>query len=328
MSTVVPRTFFIQRPGSCADENNSELSEFLEYSENMSSGDHSGIWILKPSSCSNRGCGIVVVRGTQKVLECIGMSNSHNQEEDSPVSAGKEIDPSRRRLQRSRGWIVQEYMERPLLISGRKFDVRCFVLLVLRDGDLRAYLYEEGYVRTSCRRYNLKDLSDRETHLTNDAVQKKSAAYGKHENGNKLNYEEWQTVIDRDYPDAPPGVVHNVILPQILRQTTISIRATRDRLSQSDIRKSFELLGYDYMVDSEYRSTLIEVNSNPCLEFSCPMLERLLPEMMENVFQIAVDGLLPPPAEKMRTKLAQSTVDSIAQQQNRFQELDISDAIL
>lgn len=43
-------------------------------------------------------------------------------------------------------FIIQKYIERPLLICGRKFDIRVWVLL---DQDHDLYCFKEGYLRTS-----------------------------------------------------------------------------------------------------------------------------------------------------------------------------------
>jgi hypothetical protein len=48
-----------------------------------------------------------------------------------------------------------------------------------------------------------------------------------------------------------------------------------------------ELLGYDFMVDEQFEVTMIEVNSNPCLEFSCKFLEEGLPLMVEEILQVS-----------------------------------------
>ncbi len=49
------------------------------------------------------------------------------------------------------------------------------------------------------------------------------------------------------------------------------------------------------MLDDNFKAWLIEVNTNPCLELSSPLLARLIPSMVENAFRIAVDPLFPPP---------------------------------
>jgi tubulin---tyrosine ligase len=56
---------------------------------------------------------------------------------------------------------------------------------------MRGYFYAEGYLRTSCREFNTKDLSNRLVHLTNDAVQKHAPDYGRFEAGNKLSFHEF-----------------------------------------------------------------------------------------------------------------------------------------
>ena len=70
------------------------------------------------------------------------------------------------------GWVCQKYIERPLLIDGRKFDIRAFCLLVTdRKGRIQAYAHRScSYVRTSSTKYSLKpqDLAKKGVHLVNE----------------------------------------------------------------------------------------------------------------------------------------------------------------
>jgi hypothetical protein len=43
-------------------------------------------------------------------------------------------------------FIIQKYIERPLLIFNRKFDIRVWVLV---DQDHDLFVFKEGYLRTS-----------------------------------------------------------------------------------------------------------------------------------------------------------------------------------
>lgn len=223
------------------------------------------VWILKPASLTNRGFGIQVVRGVNavlKVVDSIGYDDTEEADrpdsaESSPTkkSTGTRPPPTENGLEKAAntrgartGWIVQEYMERPLLISGRKFDIRCYVVLTLSTKvGLKAYFYNDAYIRTSCKKYNLSQLEDRETHLTNDAVQKHSKNYGKFEQGNKLSLTEWQSSINVDYPGVSPSIVMDQIFPRIKELTRYSILAAQETLCKSTFSKSFELLGYEYV---------------------------------------------------------------------------------
>lgn len=59
---------------------------------------------------------------------------------------------------------------------------------------------------------------------------------------------------------------------------------------------NFEVFGMDFMIDNHFKPWLIEINSNPCLEISCPLLSRIIPGMIENSLRIGLDPLFPPPS--------------------------------
>lgn len=52
------------------------------------------------------------------------------------------------------------------------------------------------------------------------------------------------------------------------------------------------------MIDNEFKPWLIEVNTNPCIETSCPLLTRLITHVVENTIRIAIDPMFPPPSRK------------------------------
>jgi tubulin--tyrosine ligase len=49
------------------------------------------------------------------------------------------------------------------------------------------------------------------------------------------------------------------------------------------------------MIDHEFKVYLIEVNTNPCIETTCPILQKVITDMLDSGFRIAIDPLFPPP---------------------------------
>ena len=132
-----------------------------------------------------------------------------------------------------------------------RFDLRCYVLLVHErlkelekdqpgekeepvevrlphhsDG-LTAFLYDEGYVRTSSAPYSLdpSGLSNIAAHLTNDAVQKQfEGEYGKHEAANKLDFKQFQAYVSKHH-GVRPDYVQKVLVPTLRDYVRVSVAA-------------------------------------------------------------------------------------------------------
>ena len=80
------------------------------------------IWIVKPGECSNRGHGISVCNDLSQINSVI---NSAKMQKNG----------------RPHTYIVQEYIDKPLLFKQRKFDFRCFMLITSVNGFMKGYWY-------------------------------------------------------------------------------------------------------------------------------------------------------------------------------------------
>lgn len=85
-------------------------------------------------------------------------------------------------------WVIQKYIEKPLLYNSRKFDIRQWAVVT---NSFEIYMYKYGYLRTSSNDYNLQS-TDNYVHLTNQCLQNQSKQYERFEAGNTLSFEEFQ----------------------------------------------------------------------------------------------------------------------------------------
>lgn len=258
---VVPDTFLINvecKTSQDYERKERQLEEFLR----VASGH---IWILKPGENTNRGHGIQIFNDCRKIIRSINLEY---------LNTYKTI-------------VLQKYIPNPFLISKRKFDFRVYSLLTYtfqpstKEGVeplrlLRGYFYEEGYLRTSCKEFSLKNIDNKYVHLTNDAVQKYSQDYGKFENGNKVSYEDFKTLLMKER-----GVdFSEVILPKIKERIREVFEACGPQ-SIGEVRSDyngFEFMGFDFMLDADLKLYMIECNTNPCLETDKSiLLQRLIP---------------------------------------------------
>lgn len=116
------------------------------------------IWILKPGGKS-RGRGI----------RCINKLDAARHLFRSTTSRTRVGLPAPR-------WVVQKYIENPIIIQRRKFDIRQWVLV--KDWNpLTAYFYDVCYLRFAAEEYSLADFENRFGHLTNNSVAVKSGQF-------------------------------------------------------------------------------------------------------------------------------------------------------
>lgn len=133
---------------------------------------------------------------------------------------------------------MQKYIENPLIILQRKFDIRQWVLV---EDYSKVWFYEESYLRFCAEPYDMDNVGNRFMHLTNNSIQKYSKEFNKSEiEGNMITSTEFATLIGQPaWEDIQKRMREIVIL---------TIKATEDQVAAR--RNTFELFGYDFMVDS------------------------------------------------------------------------------
>ena len=267
-----PTTFHIVN-----GEEDCEFARFLEAFNKIEKAKKKkkskNLWIIKPGENSNRGNGIQVCKTLAEIKQILK-------------------DPIDPRTNQPRTYIVQKYIEKPFLVQNRKFDIRCYALITCINGIMQGYFYTDGYIRTSCAEYNLKDTTNNLIHLTNDAVQKHSEDYGKYEDNNKMSYKDLQRYFDFHVSDKNINFFSS-ILPKIKSIVKDTIHATFLKLDTNKRVNCMEIFGYDFMLDSKLKPWIIEVNTNPCLELASSYLSYLIPTMLDNAFRITLDTLYP-----------------------------------
>ena len=216
------------------------------------------IWVLKPSTLS-RGRGIQCVNNLKSVFDCLNQENIN-------------------------GLVIQKYIENPLLIYGKKFDIRQWVLLTsLRP--LTIWLWDDPYLRFSAEEYNIDNFSNIYSHLTNNCIAKYSKKYN---SNNKIEGDMWDVPQFKNYlVETLKKDIWPKIKEQVLNIVLCSFDTVKNEIKFRE--NSFELFGFDIMFDDEWNAYLIEVNASPSMDYSTKITSKLVPEMIDNLMEIVID---------------------------------------
>lgn len=73
-----------------------------------------------------------------------------------------------------------------------------------------------------------------------------------------------------------------------------SLMAVKHQINPNRRKHCFELFGYDFLIDEDFRIWLVEVNTNPYFGVPNTFIANLLPKMMDDLLDIVVDPYYPP----------------------------------
>jgi tubulin polyglutamylase TTLL9 len=155
----IPTTFVLPR----------EYSMFVEEFKKVG-----GVWIMKPIG-SAQGKGIFLFTRLSEISEW---------KTDYKGYKPSAIAPKDKDEKDVEAYVVQRYLQYPLLIGGKKFDMRLYAL-VSSFSPLKVYQYRRGFARFTNSRYSsdTQDIYNGFVHLTNVAIQKTAENYDERTGG-------------------------------------------------------------------------------------------------------------------------------------------------
>ncbi|XP_054650066.1 protein polyglycylase TTLL10 [Dunckerocampus dactyliophorus] len=173
-----------------------EREAFFAQQEGVSN-NYGQMWICKPTGL-NQGRGIFLLRS----LEDIAALKVKLQDiEDQQVKA-------KTLLRQPQAHVVQHYIQRPLLLKGKKFDVRSYLLIACTSPYM--VFFHHGYVRLTCDLYE-PSSNNLSVHLTNQYMQKKNPLYSQVKEDTVWSMESFNVYVN-DRFQAAKGLPRDWVL--------------------------------------------------------------------------------------------------------------------
>jgi hypothetical protein len=170
--------------------------------------------------------------------------------------------------------VIQRYIDNPLLLEGRKFDLRMYVLIA-RCKPYRVFLYQDYYARLSLNPYSLSD-ADTLTHLTNASQQKKHPAYAQRKE------ESIRSRADLGLSDDQLQSIESAVASALRSLMQVSVTKLVAKFG------FFELFGLDVMLSEDLKVHILEINSNPALFVVTHAQAGVIPTMVEDTVELVL----------------------------------------
>ncbi|UJR23720.1 hypothetical protein I4U23_026700 [Adineta vaga] len=262
VQTFLPMTFVL-------DDAN-ELAEFLRIHKKQNR-----TWICKPRY-SYAGQGIQVLSGNSN-METVFKTQS-------TIGKRPQHQP------KFPGHIMQEYISRPLLIKGRKFDMRVHWLVAWTKPLIIFYNHNASVIRLSLNLYREFDF-DRATHLTNLSVQEHHYRYASSSEETGMTMQQLNQYFNKCFRPFHPQLCEDWVMTvmqdrmhTIIRQV---IRASKNKLER--IAGHFGLFGCDFLLDENFRLWLLEVNDNPGVGWGNTQVNTTTKPLFEETLNIVLE---------------------------------------
>lgn len=215
---------------------------------------YTNVWLIKPAR-TGEGAGILLSRDSSTIKDFICRH-------------------------KYKPFVIQKYLERPLLCYGTKFDYRHYFLITIDNNYLRTWSHTTACtIKFASEPFSLQDFHEAK-HITNTAIQMK---YSKVSHPYLPHHHMWSlgafilylNTLDKGY------LWNDYIYPRMVRTVQAVTEASIDNIELTPGR--FELFGCDWMLTNDFKPYLLEINRCPSLEYYSPVSEIVVGKVTEDL---------------------------------------------
>jgi len=173
--------------------------------------------------------------------------------------------------------IVQELLSNPLLVDGRKINMRVYLLVICNEKYKNAYIHNNGFIYYTKNKYSKTNL-DFDYHITTGYIDRSI-----YEN-NPLTHTDLYEHLDKIKQGNSKILKNNIV--ELMKNIFKPLQKYIGNNKKIQKGTSFQLFGCDVAPDKNLDCKLIEINKGPDLSFKDEKDGKVKKDVLYSIFSL------------------------------------------
>lgn len=187
--------------------------------------------------------------------------------------------------------LIQELLQNPYLISGRKINLRIYVLVICQGESMEIYMYNNGFMYYTAELF-VKNSTESGPNITTGYIDRK--VYSE----NPLTHEDFKLYLDnnkRSLTKFESNILYNHgslskytfnNIENLIRKVFISYSDVIGKNKKLFSNKKFQLFGADVAISDDLNAQIMEINKGPDLGAKDKRDSELKHNLVRDMFNI------------------------------------------
>jgi tubulin polyglutamylase TTLL7 len=172
------------------------------------------------------------------------------------------------KINREKYVLIQELLQNPYLINGRKINLRIYCVVMRTEKDVKVYVYNDGFMYYTPEPF-IKGSNDFKTNITTGYIDRKVYET------NPLTHKDFKKYLDSNRPNNITNIEMQIrnkniklstfIFNKINELVKIVLDTFVDKLGNMNLGHSFQLYGIDVAINENLDAMMMEINKGPDL---------------------------------------------------------------